>query len=321
MNARRIAIVGQGVMGLTCAERLSGAGHRVDIFSREEFAQTTSMAAGAYWWPHKVFPEARVSAWARETYREYMRAAASPETGVHFETHFRFCLDPEDSAYARHLTEGWAEIDGAAHGIACHEAFRMRLPVIDVPVFLPHVRTQLQSRGVSFHVREIETPSVLFPEFDLVVNCTGVFARHFVDDEAVFPIRGQAVRVSLPGGLRASTRLYQKDDQFTLVLPRRSDVILGGTATVGDWDRTPNAEDTKRIVERCSELVPEIAASRVLGAAVGLRPGRSEVRLELEWIAPGRPVIHNYGHGGGGFTVAWGCANEVARLATERVFS
>jgi len=51
---------------------------------------------------------------------------------------------------------------------------------------------------------------------------------------------------------------------------------------------------------------------------VGLRPGRPAVRLEAERPgvggggAGGRPVVHNYGHGGSGFTVCWGCADEVA---------
>jgi D-amino-acid oxidase len=49
---------------------------------------------------------------------------------------------------------------------------------------------------------------------------------------------------------------------------------------------------------------------------VGLRPGRAEVRLEKELIS-GKVIIHNYGHGGSGVTLSWGCAEEVVELANE----
>ena len=42
-------------------------------------------------------------------------------------------------------------------------------------------------------------------------------------------------------------------------------------------------------------------------------PGRSEVRLELEQVEGGAAVIHNYGHGSIGHTLAWGCAAEVVQ--------
>lgn len=273
------------------------------------------MSAGAYWWPHKAYPEERVSQWSKETYEEYARDRSVADSGVRFEKHVRLCLDPDDSAYARYLAEEWKEVDGATYGVPCHEAFQVLLPVIDVPVFMPRLRSMVESRGATFHIRELGSPSELFPEFDLVVNCSGVWAYHFVEDREIFPIRGQVVRVSLPEGLRQSTRLYQKEDQFTLILPRSNDVILGGTAQEGDWNRAASSEDTEAIVHRCVALVPKIADCEILGTAVGLRAGRKTVRLELELIAPAQPVIHNYGHGGGGYTVAWGCANEVAELA------
>jgi D-amino-acid oxidase len=51
----------------------------------------------------------------------------------------------------------------------------------------------------------------------------------------------------------------------------------------------------------------------VLGHAVGLRPARQDVRLEAEPRPAGR-LVHNYGHGGAGVTLSWGCAEEVVRL-------
>lgn len=311
----RIAVVGQGVMGLTSALRLLENGFSVDVYSKEAFEDTTSMAAGAYWWPHKAYPRERVSKWAKVTYDVY--AAAPRESGIHFENHIRLCLDPDDGAYARHLVADWEEIDGAAYGIPTHEAYRLTLPVIDVPVFMPYLLNQLQRAGARFIIEELASPAALFPAYDLVVNCTGVWARQFVNDETVFPIRGQVVRLKLPDGLRTSTRLVQKEDRFTLVLPRTDDLVLGGTAQENDWDRQPREEDTRMIIDRCSAIVPEVGDCEVLGTAVGLRPGRREVRLELDTSSPDQPVIHNYGHGGGGFTICWGCAGEVAALASR----
>jgi len=49
----------------------------------------------------------------------------------------------------------------------------------------------------------------------------------------------------------------------------------------------------------------------------GLRPVRSTVRVEAERISPDRLLVHNYGHGGAGITLSWGCATEVVRLIAE----
>ena len=58
---------------------------------------------------------------------------------------------------------------------------------------------------------------------------------------------------------------------------------------------------------------------------VGLRPGRACVRLEVEDLSVGGPqgcqqllkVVHNYGHGGGGITLHWGCAAHAVRLVKQ----
>jgi D-amino-acid oxidase len=97
------------------------------------------------------------------------------------------------------------------------------------------------------------------------------------------------------------------------VVPRGTDVVCGGTDQVSDdpaADREPDPKTAEAILERCREVVPELADAPVLGHAVGFRPVRTAVRVER---ADG--VLHCYGHGGAGVTLSWGCADEVVRLA------
>jgi len=98
------------------------------------------------------------------------------------------------------------------------------------------------------------------------------------------------------------------------VIPRTNDCVFGGTNDVSD-NLDPDPATTKAIVAECSRVL-EIEKPRVLRERVGLRPFRkSGVRLEKEKLRDGRTVIHNYGHGGSGFTLSWGCAEKVVELA------
>lgn len=60
-----------------------------------------------------------------------------------------------------------------------------------------------------------------------------------------------------------------------------------------------------------------LTADDIVSVGCGLRPVRSAVRLEVERPAPQRLLIHNYGHGGAGITLSWGCATEVVALLTS----
>jgi len=54
--------------------------------------------------------------------------------------------------------------------------------------------------------------------------------------------------------------------------------------------------------------------------AAGCRPWRKGTyRLEAEPHAvSGKTIIHNYGHGGAGVTMSWGCACEVVDIVRRR---
>jgi D-amino-acid oxidase len=55
-----------------------------------------------------------------------------------------------------------------------------------------------------------------------------------------------------------------------------------------------------------------LAIGEIRRIHTGLRPYRSEVRLERDASDP--RIIHNYGHGGAGFTMCRGCAEDVVAL-------
>jgi glycine/D-amino acid oxidase-like deaminating enzyme len=103
-------------------------------------------------------------------------------------------------------------------------------------------------------------------------------------------------------------------------------VVLGGTLGKGDWDTTPREADRRGILDRACAVLPSLAAAEVVSEWVGLRPGRPSVRLELEHVPlqqqqpqskASLPVVHNYGHGGAGLTLAWGCAADAAALVQQ----
>ncbi|XP_015770496.1 PREDICTED: D-aspartate oxidase-like [Acropora digitifera] len=77
------------------------------------------------------------------------------------------------------------------------------------------------------------------------------------------------------------------------------------------------------LIERFS--FKKFQQARMINAWVGLRPGRNSARLEKEEKRfrdkSGKEaclkIVHNYGHGGSGLTMHWGCALDTADLVFE----
>jgi glycine/D-amino acid oxidase-like deaminating enzyme len=120
---------------------------------------------------------------------------------------------------------------------------------------------------------------------------------------------------------------YNVDGKF-YIIPQVDSVVLGGTTQADDWDERPREADSQHVLRGCCQVLPSLARAEVVQAWAGLRPARSRVRLELDgsadWggllegplgLRAAPPVIHNYGHGGAGVTLHWGCARDVAALA------
>lgn len=312
-----VIVVGGGVIGLTTAIVLAERGARVRVWSRDTAGETTSAVAGALWWPYRIEPEELVGDWSIASLRVYQKLAAQPEqTGVRLVAGVQANERPAD------LGPWSAQVEGVRDAYP-HElppghdgGLWARIPLIDMPVHLDWLRRRLESAGCAVETRTVTAFAEAAAEAPVVVNCTGIDARHLVPDDRVRPVRGQLVLVENPGIEEWFTSVDHGSSRTTYFFPQPGRLILGGTADEDDWSLVPDPATAQAIVARCARIRPEIAKARILGHRVGLRPSRAQgVRIEAEPLPGGGLLVHNYGHGGAGVTVAWGCAETAARLA------
>ena len=313
----RIAVVGAGVSGLTCGVRLLELGAtEVTIVARDVPPHhTTSAVAGAVWFPYRVQPNERTGPWGAAGYERFADLAEKGEAPVTMAELTMLYPEPlgEEPWWLAAVPDSDAVRTATADELpdGYGDARIVRVPCIEAPKYLDWLRRRFIGLGGMFEQRELT--SLDEPAQDVVVNCAGVGATGLAHDDDLKPVRGQVAYVRTSARLRFMVD-EQSPNALAYVLPRPDIVVLGGTAEEGDTDMRPRDETTRSILERTKLLAPELKDATYVGAAVGLRPARSAVRLEREALEDGRPLIHDYGHGGSGFTLSWGCADEVAKL-------
>ncbi len=297
-------VVGAGVVGLTCAIRLREAGVAASVLAREPPEETTSALAAALWYPYRAYPRERVGVWSARGFEVLSSLAGVEGSGVRMRAGLE--LVPADAG------DPWWR-DAVPDFARTADGYRFTAPVADMSVHLPWLVERLRSLGGEVVAGSVERLSDALACAPLVVNCGGLGARALAGDDAIVAVRGQVVVVERVAGVE-EWLLDQADAARPLyVVPREREIVLGGTAQEGDESALVSFATAEAILERCAAAVPALRGARVLRHAVGLRPGRAAVRLEAESVGDGR-VVHCYGHGGAGVTLAWGCAEEVAGL-------
>jgi D-amino-acid oxidase len=311
-------VIGAGISGLTCAVRLQQAGAQVTVVSADEPERTVSAVAAAVWYPSHTVIDSRVLVWARRTYEELSAQAESGAPGVVMRPTRMLLRAAAPSApwWATGISD-FRVIGAAQLGIPFAGEWQFTVPSVEMKPYLDWLTRRIASAGgrlVRARVDRFADVAALAP---VVVNTTGLAAGRLAADANVYPARGQIVLVTNPG-LDTSVRDEDNPAGLTYVHPRSRDVVLGGTFEPGATDCTPSASVGREIIARCSALVPELREARVLDQLVGLRPARhGGVRLALDPVElpGGVRLVHDYGHGGAGVTLAWGCADEVVTLA------
>ena len=324
-NEADVLVLGAGVIGLTTAVCLAEAGMTVTLAAAEPPAGTTSATAGAIWGPHLVGMDDRIGRWATETLDRWTELThpdlgANELDGIIHDVHGisatrkAGAAPPEFAAATAELVPCPDAEVPAGYGTA----WRMTATIVSMPGYLHYLERRFGRAGgaTSFpaKIARLAEARALAPAARVIVNCTGTGARELVPDADVVPVRGQTVVVANPGITEFFVGTNPADpNDLTHLFPHGDVLVLGGTEVAGDWSREPDPATAERILADCTQLEPALRGATVLEHRVGLRPSRRRVRLEAE-ARDGVTVVHNYGHGGSGVTLSWGCAEDAAAL-------
>ena len=192
------------------------------------------------------------------------------------------------------------------------DGYQIDGPLMDTSMYVGYILNMYEQLGGRLVKKDVQNIHEALEEYPLIVNCTGLGSRDLFKDEKLYPVRGQIVSIK-SNGFDQIVFDDEGPNSVAIIVPRAHDIVLGTTVQANDWNTDIDPQDTKDILRRCANLDPVFEHVQIIGESVGLRPGRDEVRLEAEDFA-GKTVIHNYGHGGSGFTLSWGCALDVVEL-------
>ncbi|KAL8796207.1 MAG: hypothetical protein Q9182_007420, partial [Xanthomendoza sp. 2 TL-2023] len=327
-----VLIAGAGVSDLVTSWVLLDRGYDVTIVSKDFASFTnqqrlTSQIAGALWeFPPAVCGQHTDLLSLKKSKHRCMEA---------YHIWAAIASDPKLAALAGVQMRSSNFFSLARHGIdpryGAVDAYEHLAPVIDTDQCMKWLMLLVETKGAKFQTETIThglfTQEELLDRFsaDVIINCTGLSALSLASDKTCYPLRGALIRVINDGkdfpkveSSLAVTADAARDNKIVFIVPRNDNILLIG--------------GIKRMRARVEAFLPSLKNARVnpeYPIAQGLRPAReTNIRVERELrtrstLSHGvsseeaSRIIHNYGHGGSGWSLSFGCAADVASLVEE----
>jgi D-amino-acid oxidase len=261
-----------------------------------------------------------VERWSLESLNELKGLAAEPATGVRMVTGIEAGREAVAPPWWAAALGDFRVLGGDDLPPGFVSGCRFTAPMVEMARYLEYLAARFESAGGHLEQGRVGSLGDAVAAAPRIVNCAGIGARELVQDNGLRPIRGQMVLIENPGIEEFFSEDTGDSPELRYIYPHQHTVVLGGSAEEGSWDLERDPAQSERIIRRCAEIDPRIAGARVLEHRVGLRPTRSRVRVERAPSINGTDVFHNYGHGGAGVTLSWGCAADVA-AEVDRVAS
>ena len=268
-GARRYAVLGCGVLGLSTAILLQRRGLAVTLYAKDRPPNTTSNIAGAQWSPFSVFDSHLISPAfasqferaARLSYR-YFQDLVGETYGVRWLPNYEVSSAPIDAmspeGFLAPILDLYPTLEtlapqdnpfGTAYGL------RFMTMFIEPPVYLNALLRDFLVAGGRIETREFRAREELLGLSEpVIVNCTGLGSRMLFGDEELGPIKGQLVFL-----LPQTEIEYIVISNRAYMFPRRDGILLGGSFEHGNWNLEPDPEVTARILEEHRLLYERMA--------------------------------------------------------------
>ncbi|CAL1540321.1 unnamed protein product [Lymnaea stagnalis] len=337
-KSAKVVIIGAGVGGLAsgiCVQQLCPDAE-VEIVAELFSPDTTSDGSAGFWLPYAIGSDVeRVLKFATQTYDHLTSLAYSPlagEIGVQHLSGYTiiaghlqwiFFFSQEDEPF-KDIVDGFRQLTPRELSrfpkLDARSGYFYTTVQVDVTPYLQWLMKRFLAKGGKTRKSKVTSLSEFAGRCDVLVTCCSLGATDLLKDEQIFPTRGQIWRVEAPWVKHFYEYRPPTGLDCCYILPRRNTVVVGGTAQKGDWRTEIDEGDSKKIWDMALKVLPSLAKAKPVDQWAGLRPTRSTVRLEKEVLnVSGQPlkVVHNYGFGGAGVTIHWGCALEAASLVLE----
>ncbi|XP_053316030.1 D-aspartate oxidase [Spea bombifrons] len=329
MKTIKVVVIGGGLVGLSTAICISESLPQceVTVVSESFSPNTTGDVAAGCLIPH-TYPDTpfeQQKKWFQETFDHLFKIANSAEgadAGISLLTGWQVYKNPPEEAFPF----WWDVVLGfrlmtptEIAKFPCHK-FGQTFTTLKCQssLYLPWMEQRFKTNGGTVQTGKVESIWQLYGKYNIVVNCSGIGSRELIGDLSLYPVKGQVLEVHAPW----IKHFIREGNGNTYIYPGITGTTLGGTRQKDDWTLSADAKISKEILDRCCDLEPSLRGVSIIREKVGLRPTRSAIRLEKEIFSKNGqqlPVVHNYGHGGSGFSVHIGTAKQATRMVEELI--
>ncbi|MEX0721687.1 MAG: FAD-dependent oxidoreductase [Balneolaceae bacterium] len=306
--------------------------------------------------PHSIYSDELIPLF-RESLHYFVSLHKHEYQGIGINEHYElFEFQKAIPAYAP-LIPNFTELEAFEsswhpkhHSIKINSGWKFDCFFADWSIYYPALLEEFINRGGKLEIKRLDIDSIQRLPFQLIVNCAGAGASELFEQKNPLLYRGHLIHVSgapilrNPLNKRVSYNFSPKTtsgkSSDVYCYPRKDGWILGGSrqkGTLGEsgfWlgeesgelaEVINGVEAPKRILKLNKEIIKDSFGLNLddyqqRSIKVGYRYVRDTnngLRLEAEEWGD-KLIIHNYGHGGAGVTLSWGCAQKVVSMIEAR---